>query len=561
MNVAVVMAYAFAVTMVLCCGVWLLERALTNLRLPIRWAWLGALALSVWLPLASLVSSPGQGTAADTTAVSGVAVPIGQIELMGGEANAGSMQVSWAASGLLAEWRRSVDRVVAAGASRLPTARVAPSWIAGIWGTASILIATVLFGSVLRLNRRMRRWPDELLLGRRVKVSPDLGPATVGVRNPLIVVPRWARELPHDELDLVLRHEGEHVRSRDTLLLALGLAAVVACPWNPLVWWQVRRLKAAVEVDCDRRVLRDGVAPARYGDLLVRLGSRGRLASLGVPTIAGSTSLLERRLTVMKSLRSRTSVPAALAATGVALLLVIVACTSEPPVANDTNAAPDASAAASPTATSEPTSQDVVAIRVERDGTVRVNGEIQPVDRVSEAVAPLNSERVVVAIEAHQAVPYQVIATVQDQIRAAGLLRVVFIAFESDELRRSAPRTASTVADEGLPVVLPDTTLLEIGQRSPGFEVAPMSTVNPRNLMFLEVMPTGAVLVQRGESRAVQMVTHRQVEGLLRMGLGQNPNLIAVVRTHPDAEYRHMYRVLDALQRAQATRFALQLAE
>jgi mono/diheme cytochrome c family protein len=171
-----------------------------------------------------------------------------------------------------------------------------------------------------------------------VRVSPDIGPATVGLLTPRIVIPRWATALPRQELELVLHHEAEHVRSRDTLLLALGLAAVVACPWNPLVWWQVRRLKAAVEVDCDRRVLRNGVAPARYGDLLVRLGIAGRLGSLLVPTIAGSTSLLERRLTAMTNMRRRISVPRAVGAIALALLLVGVACTADPPVATDRRA-------------------------------------------------------------------------------------------------------------------------------------------------------------------------------------------------------------------------------
>ena len=50
----------------------------------------------------------------------------------------------------------------------------------------------------------------------------------------------------------------EHVRTKDPLTLALGLAAVVVAPWNPLAWWQHRRLRDAVEVDCDRRVLSEG---------------------------------------------------------------------------------------------------------------------------------------------------------------------------------------------------------------------------------------------------------------------------------------------------------------
>jgi biopolymer transport protein ExbD len=548
-NAGALAAYAFAVALALGWSAWLLERALTSLRLPARWVWLGALVLSIWLPLASFASGPRQGGASDATGMAEVVAPIVPTEVV--EVTIGGPEERGAAVlDRLTGFGAGMSRLLASGAALIPPVGLSPARIAGAWGAASLLVGMILLASLLRLHRRARRWPEEELLGRRVKLSPDLGPATVGLLRPVIVIPHWAGKLPRQELDLVLRHEDEHVRTRDTLLLALGLVAVVACPWNPLVWWQVRRLRAAVEMDCDRRVLRTGVAPAAYGELLVRLGSRGRLGSLAVPTIAGSTSLLERRLIMMRSIRRRTTIPAALAATGVALLLVVVACTSEPPVATDTRAASTPDPATNTDAASEPRLEDVVAIRVDLDGTVRVNGVVHPLDRVSEVVAPLDPKKTVISLESHQEAPYRVVAALQEQLRVAGHHRVVFVTFASED-ESSPPRDVATLVDHGLPVVLPDTTMANLSQVN----------VNPRNLLFLEVLPTGVVATRRGADPTIREMAPQGVEALWRREVALNPNLIALVQTHPDAEYRYMYDVLDALQRAEATRFALQVAE
>ena len=51
------------------------------------------------------------------------------------------------------------------------------------------------------------------------------------------------------------------------------------------------------------------------------------------------------------------------------------------------------------------------------------------------------------------------------------------------------------------------------------------------------------------------------IEGLWRQAVTDNPNLIAAVKTHPDASYRYMVDVLDALHAANAERISLQLLE
>ncbi|MYH48856.1 MAG: biopolymer transporter ExbD [Gammaproteobacteria bacterium] len=101
--------------------------------------------------------------------------------------------------------------------------------------------------------------------------------------------------------------------------------------------------------------------------------------------------------------------------------------------------------------------------------------------------------------------------------------------------------------DSGLAVVLP--------------ESAEEVQVSQRNILHLSVLPNGLVDVKRGESTQVQQVRANDVEAIWRQGVTENPNLIAAVKTHPNAPYRFMVDVLDALQTAGAERISLQLLE
>ncbi len=101
--------------------------------------------------------------------------------------------------------------------------------------------------------------------------------------------------------------------------------------------------------------------------------------------------------------------------------------------------------------------------------------------------------------------------------------------------------------DSGLAVVLP--------------ESAEEVQVSQRNILHLSVLPNGLVDVKRGESTQVQQVRANDVEAIWRQGVTENPNLIAAVKTHPNAPYRFMVDVLDALQSAGAERISLQLLE
>lgn len=101
--------------------------------------------------------------------------------------------------------------------------------------------------------------------------------------------------------------------------------------------------------------------------------------------------------------------------------------------------------------------------------------------------------------------------------------------------------------DKGLAIVLP--------------EESEEVEVNQKNILHLVIQPNGIVRVKRGESPDEQTVTPEQVEGIWRQDVATNPQLIAAVKTHPDAAYRYMIDVLDALQSAGADKISLQVLE
>jgi TonB family protein len=93
----------------------------------------------------------------------------------------------------------------------------------------------------------------------------------------------------------MLLHEGEHVRAGDTRLVLAGLLLLAAAPWNIPLWWQFRRLRQAIELDCDARVLKRAPDARRYGSLLLEVGRR-RTAPVMVVALADPPSFLERRI-------------------------------------------------------------------------------------------------------------------------------------------------------------------------------------------------------------------------------------------------------------------------
>ena len=110
------------------------------------------------------------------------------------------------------------------------------------WAGTSAVLTVLLLGSVIRVSRGS---------------------------------PRWAVQGDRAVRSLILKHEEEHILSGDPKLLLLGMMLSVLMPWNLALYWMAHRLRLAVELDCDARVLERPEFDVRtYGALLLEVGSR-----------------------------------------------------------------------------------------------------------------------------------------------------------------------------------------------------------------------------------------------------------------------------------------------
>jgi TonB family protein len=251
-----------------------LEWALRALGRQTRGPWLGALALAVVWPIVTpVVAALHRSAAADDAAVVLPAV-------------------------------RSTIATIAGALSPLPD-----TWILRLdtalmvlWAIASAVLLGRLLVAWRTLSVVERAASTDVIAGVPVLVTPTLGPAVFGLRHPRLLVPRWLLDLDQPLRALVLRHEQEHCRARDPQLTLAVAIAVALVPWNAGAWWIARRLRLAVELDCDARVLAGTGDPARYGLLLLLIAQRQAHTTLA-PMLAESNSDLTRRITIMNAAR------------------------------------------------------------------------------------------------------------------------------------------------------------------------------------------------------------------------------------------------------------------
>jgi hypothetical protein len=192
--------------------------------------------------------------------------------------------------------------------------------VLSMWLSLALVIAQAL--RISYLIHRSRRGPA-VVDGVPSVITDSIGPATVGVIRARVVIPRWVLALPPVQRRYVLRHEQEHRTSRDTLLLFVASLAGVLTPWNLAIWWQLRRLRLAVEMDCDRRVVAALGDARAYGELLLKVAEASSRGPRLQPALLG-LGMLERRITRLVAPRARTLAVRALAGAGALALLYVV---------------------------------------------------------------------------------------------------------------------------------------------------------------------------------------------------------------------------------------------
>jgi bla regulator protein blaR1 len=191
------------------------------------------------------------------------------------------------------------------GTGQLPASQGVDTLLVTAWRAASIALAVVIIASAAHLSWRRRRWGRGHMAGTAIYLSEDSGPAVVGFFRPRIVVPRWLTHYPPGEQELVIAHEQCHLDANDARLLIVAVCLVICMPWNPVLWWQLRRLRLAIEIDCDARVLSLGYPVARYGETLIAVGERQSAGHAMGMARFGSRSFLERRIHTMLRTKTR----------------------------------------------------------------------------------------------------------------------------------------------------------------------------------------------------------------------------------------------------------------
>lgn len=298
--IAAWMAYAVVVSTVFGLAGMALERSLRLARRPARWSVAAAILGSILIPAATREAPmPVPGDSVRVVLADPIGSAVSRIQALPSPADLGVL-----------------DRPLLA------------FWIVGATFALCIVI-----GTQVKVAQEARSCPEGVVRGVRVRRTRAFGPATVGCLRSVIVLPEWVDRLDAGSQRVVVLHEAEHVRARDPQLLFAALILTALQPWNVALWWQLMRLRAAIELDCDQRMLSAGVHVRAYGDLLLRLALSQKRSLATALAFAASSGFVGRRIRTMADHTTRTEHFRAAVAALFAAALALVGCETPSPIA------------------------------------------------------------------------------------------------------------------------------------------------------------------------------------------------------------------------------------
>jgi beta-lactamase regulating signal transducer with metallopeptidase domain len=305
------MLYSILVSLLMGLATLALERSARIRRRPARWLWGTCMVASLailFIPSRAVVQIP-EATHADRATLSSEIIPPPQTKAI--------------------ELSRITFPII--GTDQTSPSDGVSTLLDWTWRMASTTLALVILSSCAHLSWRRRRWERGQMAGTDVYISEDCGPAVVGFFRPDIVVPRWLTKLTPDAQELVIAHERSHLGAYDTQLLTIAVCLLACMPWNPMLWWQLRRLRLAIEIDCDARVVSLGYPVARYSETLIAVGERQSASYAMTMAAYGSKSFLEQRIRNMLRKKTRHARVWALALACVGVGLAVCAAEVAPP--------------------------------------------------------------------------------------------------------------------------------------------------------------------------------------------------------------------------------------
>jgi beta-lactamase regulating signal transducer with metallopeptidase domain len=182
-----------------------------------------------------------------------------------------------------------------------------PSWpgvVLGIYAAVALLLLARTAVAVRRAGkiaskaeRVLRGWMDTGYPSPELRETPDVAvPFTIGLREPIIVLPKGWRVWDAFKLRSVLFHEMAHIRRADW---ATSCAAAIlrALLWfHPMTWWLERRLAALSEEACDASAIRSTGDGPRYARVVLEFAGLVSSRQMLVGKSMTHTSRIGKRL-------------------------------------------------------------------------------------------------------------------------------------------------------------------------------------------------------------------------------------------------------------------------
>lgn len=175
--------------------------------------------------------------------------------------------------------------------------------IAALAGSIFFLIRNMLrfhkTAKEIRMAEALRPCTSRKIWGRTMAVlecGGKISPMVFGLIRPRICLPYgFAGQVSAREYDLILKHEGAHIRRGDCLLKYLSWIALSIHWWNPLARISVKLLQKDMEMACDEYVVAHSGEDVRkeYATVLLRFS----MAQSGMTfPVAFGESSTERRV-------------------------------------------------------------------------------------------------------------------------------------------------------------------------------------------------------------------------------------------------------------------------
>jgi len=181
----------------------------------------------------------------------------------------------------------------------------------------------------------LERASERLGFTRKVRLLEGPGidsPMVAGIRRPALLLPDGSHSqglTTPQGMDAILLHEVAHLCRRDPLITLLEELAGVLFWFNPLVAFTARRSRELQEVAADSVVLRAGVRPSIYAQLLIdafqELMNRRPVRQVATPHGIVGDCLMDTRLRTILDPNAKHG-PASGFARGATALLVGAAC-------------------------------------------------------------------------------------------------------------------------------------------------------------------------------------------------------------------------------------------